>query len=316
MTNFARFKMTPSPSRDANNMPNSYLKNRRPQRGFTLIELLVVIAIIAILIALMLPAVQQAREAARRTQCKNHLLQLGLAITNYDSSFEVLPPGTVNLEGPIVNTPEGYHMSWIVQMLPMMEQSHMFSKIDFQQSAYSAANDEVRKIQMGSMSCPSDFKPNYEIENVGNVVASSYAASFGGADVAIDDDNNGIFFRNSSVTFEQIRDGASNTIMVGEKIYPRDNQDLGWMSGTSATLRNTGVGMNKGWDVANYFSRTETQPTAAPSPTATGGFSSMHMGGGNFLLGDGSVRFLSQNVDEKVYSYLGNRDDRELLGNF
>ena len=96
-------------------------------RGFTLIELLVVIAIIAILIALLLPAVQQAREAARRTQCKNNLMQLGIAFHNYDMAFEMLPPGCVNSTGPIHNIPEGYHMSWTVQILPMMEQQGLFA---------------------------------------------------------------------------------------------------------------------------------------------------------------------------------------------
>ena len=291
-------------------------RNRRTQSGFTLIELLVVIAIIAILIALLLPAVQQAREAARRTQCKNNLMQLGLAIHNYDMSFEMLPPGTVNAEGPIVNVPEGYHMSWIVQILPMFEQSQVFRNVDFGEGAYSAANDKVRSMQIPSLSCPSDYKANYNISNVGAVVASSYAGSFGGTDVPIDDENNGLLFRNSSITFEQIRDGASNTIVIGEKIHPRNSQDLGWMSGTSATLRHTGVAINGGWDVIQYFSRTSTEPTTAPSPTATGGFSSLHTGGANFLLGDGSVRFLSEHIGQDILSYLGNREDMELLGNY
>lgn len=289
---------------------------RRSLAGFTLIELLVVIAIIAILIALLLPAVQQAREAARRTQCKNNLMQLGLALHNYDMSFEMLPPGTVNLDGPIENLPVGYHMSWVVQLLPMMESSHLFKSIDFSVSAYDIANESVRTTQMSVLSCPSDYKPNYAIEGLGNVIASNYAASFAGDDTLINDSNNGLMFLNSSVTFSQIRDGATNTIMVGEKINPRDTSDLGWMSGTSSTLRNTGVAMNKGWDVVKYFSPTMTTPTAAPSATATGGFSSMHFGGGNFVLADGSVRFISERVDQELYGHLGNREDMQLVDDF
>src|ERR1700754_2067028 len=91
-------------------------------RAFTLIELLVVIAIIAILIALLLPAVQQAREAARRTQCKNNLMQLGIALHNYQMAFEPPPPGVVNSTGPVLNSPSGYHMGWIAQILPYIEQ--------------------------------------------------------------------------------------------------------------------------------------------------------------------------------------------------
>ena len=86
--------------------------------GFTLIELLVVIAIIAVLIALLLPAVQAAREAARRAQCVNNLMQLGIAMQNYESSHEMLPPGVVNLTGPILDQPKGYHFGWLVQILP------------------------------------------------------------------------------------------------------------------------------------------------------------------------------------------------------
>lgn len=289
---------------------------RRSHRGFTLIELLVVIAIIAILIALLLPAVQQAREAARRTQCKNNMMQLGLAMHNYDMSFEMLPPGTVNLEGPIKNTPVGYHMSWIAQLLPLMEQTHMFGHMDFNKGAYDDENSDPREIAMASFLCPSDFKPGYKIDTVGNVIASSYAASFGGDQSAIDSDNNGLLYLNSSTTFEAIRDGATNTILVGEKIHPRETDDLGWMSGTSATLRNTGVGINKGWDVVKYLDPEDKSETVAPNDTDTGGFSSLHTGGANFLLADGSVRHLSRSIDSQTYSHLGNREDLELLGDF
>src|SRR4051812_26811224 len=90
--------------------------------GFTLIELLVVIAIISVLIALLLPAIQAAREAARRVQCVNNLMQLGIALHNYESSYESLPPGVVNDTGPISNIPKGYHASWMLQLLPFLEQ--------------------------------------------------------------------------------------------------------------------------------------------------------------------------------------------------
>lgn len=206
------------------------------------------IAIIAILIALLLPAVQQAREAARQHRCKNNLMQIGLALHDYEMAFEMLPPGCVNLTGPIRNIEEGYHMSWIVQMLPSLEQASVFGKINFDASAYAATNGGFRMMVISTLHCPSDWQQNV---NQGNQTlgTNNYAACFGGENVPIDAKNNGLMFLNSSVGFREIRDGASNTIMVGEKCVIEDTNELGWMSGTKSTLRNTGVAINKGWDV-------------------------------------------------------------------
>ena len=280
------------------------------QRGFTLIELLVVIAIIAILVSLLLPAVQQAREAARRTQCKNNLMQIGIAMHNYDMSFEMLPPGCVNASGPIRNVEEGYHMSWIAQILPTIEQAGLFGTLDFNGGAYSASNATARATVIPPLLCPSEVAPV-----PGSV---NYSGCFGGEDVAIDTTNTGLLFLNSSIGYQAIRDGASNTILAGEKRISRGMKDLGWMSGTMATLRNTGVPINAGWDVGGpgAGNRNGGVPQPAPSDTATSGFSSYHTGGGQFILADGSVRFLSENIDPKIYSFLGSREDLQPLGDF
>ncbi len=286
------------------------VRRLRFRRGFTLIELLVVIAIIAILIALLLPAVQQAREAARRTQCKNNLMQLGIAMHTYEMSFEMMPPGTVNLTGPIRNLEEGYHMSWLVQILPAIEQAGLFGMINFNESVYAPLNAGPRAMVIVSFLCPSDNRQS------GGV--SSYAGCFSGDDVAIDVNNNGLLFLNSGVGYQEIRDGASNTILAGEKIVAAGFKDLGWMSGTMATLRNTEVPINAGWDIGG--SRTTRNgsmaPLPAPSDTATSGFSSQHTGGAQFVFADGSVRFLSENIDLKTYSYLGNREDLSAMQEF
>lgn len=292
--------------------------NRRPRlEGFTLIELLVVIAIIAILIALLLPAVQQAREAARRTQCKNNLMQIGLALHNYEMAYEVLPPGCVNETGPIRNLEEGFHMSWIPQLLPMMEQAALFSQINFDAGAYALTNGGFRSKAIPTLTCPSDWQ---RVTNLGTatIAMNNYAACFSGDDVAIDVKNNGVMFLNSSIGFRQIRDGASNTIMVGEKCVIDNTNELGWMSGTRATLRNTGVGINKGWDVGGGATGANRlrKPLPPPSDTDTSGYSSYHVGGSQFVLADGSVRFLSENISMPIYSHLGNREDMEILGDF
>lgn len=290
-------------------------RNQRKLSGFTLIELLVVIAIISILIALMLPAVQQAREAARRTQCRNNLMQIGLALHNYDMTFEMLPPGSVNPTGPIMNEASGYHMSWAVQILPMIEQTHVFDQIDFVSGAYGEANGQIRALALPSYLCPSDFGSETTVPELGSVVSLSYAGVYSGETGPIDATSDGLLYLNSGVTHRQIRDGASNTALIGEKIHPRYSVDLGWMSGTSSTLRTTGIEINRSWDAVAYFDR-DMQKPEPPEPSAAAGFSSMHAGGGQFLMGDGATRFISQNIDRQVYSYLGNREDLQLLGSF
>lgn len=291
----------------------------RRRRAFTLIELLVVIAIIAILMALLLPAVQQAREAARRVSCKNNLMQIALALHNYEMAFEMLPPGSVNTTGPIVNTPTDYHMGWTVQALPMLEQFNLYEQVDFSSGAYSASNGKVRGVRISVLQCPSDYNSQGDAGGVGLSIASSYAACFGGSDVPIDQDNNGLLFLNSGITWPQIRDGASNTILVGEKIHVRNSNDLGWMSGTRATLRHTGVRINGSWDSMTELTRTAAggrPPLTFPDDTVAGGYSSRHTGGAQFAFADGSVRFVSENIDLQTFSHLGNREDLQPLGEF
>ena len=130
--------------------------------------------------------------------------------------------------------------------------------------------------------------------------------------------NNGLLFLNSGVGYQEIRDGASNTILVGEKIIPPGFTDLGWMSGTMATLRNTGVAINTGWDIGGPRGTRggPVAPLPAPSDTATSGYSSRHTGGAQFAMADGSVRFLSENIDLKTYSLLGNREDLSAMEEF
>ncbi len=287
---------------------------QHPKRvGFTLIELLVVIAIIAIMVSLLLPAIQQCREAARRTQCKNNLQQMTIALHNYQSSFSCLPPGVVNETGPIINEAVGYHMSWLVQLLPFIDQEAMFRLIDFQLGAYADDNDSVRQNYVPVWHCPSDSSRSSYYE----AGASSYAGVTGGKDVPTDVDNGGLLFLNSSVGYQEIRDGASNTIMIGERRLddlPVDI-DLGWMSGTCATLRNSGRPINieaQLWD-----SPQNGQAVNSPTPDlATGGFSSYHTGGAQFAMADGSVRFIGENIDTELFGRLGEREDGQMIGEF
>jgi len=312
------------------------MKRSFGRAGFTLVELLVVIAIIGILIALLLPAVQAAREAARRTQCVNNLVQLSIALRNYESSHEVLPPGTIDATSPVQSTPQGYHMSWLVQILPYIEQPNAFKHIDFSVGVYDQKNQQVRAISIDLFNCPSDSATPGSLLGPNN-----YAGCHHDVEAPIADDNNGAFILNRALRYEDMEDGSSQTIFIGEKPLdelgaPGSPRDLGWMSGTRATLRNTGtapngtprIGLRPGalpappaqWPpVEGSGYQPAPAPGAAPPANAirtglwVGGFGSEHPGGCNHAFGDGSVRFVSNNISLPVYQQLGHRADGKLL---
>ncbi|MGE3315379.1 MAG: DUF1559 domain-containing protein [Planctomycetaceae bacterium] len=284
--------------------------NRR--RAFTLIELLVVIAIIAVLIALLLPAVQAAREAARRTQCKNNLMQIGLAIHNYEMAFEVLPPGTVNTSGPVDHVARGYHVSWTVQLLPFLEQQGAFNLFDFSAGVYDARNGQVRRLTIATYLCPS---VPAEPRNENNEGIATYAACHNDVDAPIDTKNTGAFYLNSNTRYRELTDGSTTTIFLGEKLPTND--EFGWFSGTRDTLRNTGHPLNGGVGNNQGEGRVEVVPLAGRnqqnSAVPAGSFASAHTAGAQFGFGDGSVRFISENINFSVYQQLGNRADGKLI---
>jgi prepilin-type processing-associated H-X9-DG protein len=314
-----------------------------------LIEVLVCIGIIGVLIALLLPAVQAAREQARRRQCGNNLSQLALAIANYESCHGCLPPGTIDGSGPIQSRAAGYHIGWIARILPFIEANNAFRHLDFSVGAYHPNNARVRRQYLAILYCPSDWSG-------GPIV--SYAGCHHDVEAPINADNHGVLFLNSRVRYRDIRDGRAQTIFLGEKRV--NGSELGWLSGTRATLRNAGTpinetsapggplaamqitGVSRGgmapgaeplperstlpgskatmpWvyaDDVTFDDQTEYQPAAAGGTVpalVVGGFESSHGGdGAQFAFGDGSVRFLPRSIDMTLYQRLAHRADGEL----
>jgi prepilin-type N-terminal cleavage/methylation domain-containing protein len=294
-------------------------------RAFTLIELLLVVGIIAILIGLLLPAVQSAREAARKTQCANNLLQLGVAISNYAAAHRTLPPGSVNDTSPIYDLPKGYHYSWTVQILPFLELDTLYRRFDLRESVYSPRNQTVQESRVRTFLCPSSRASS----------GINYAGCHHDVEAPIAEDNHGVLYLNSRVRYDDIVDGPASTILLGET---DGAGTLGWASGTRATLRNTGMGIND-----NRLVVAPVGPRSAPTKQANlgavkavvslpkdaqdslavtngivlvdfvGGFASAHFTGAQFLFCDGSVRFLNHSIDQRVYRLLGHRADGELI---
>ena len=262
------------------------------------------LAIIGILAGLLLPAIQQAREAARRSSCANNIMQLGLANHHYEFNMERLPSGVINPDGPIRSEPTGQHISWVVQVLPYIEQTTAYKKFDQKAGAYSSVNQSVREHGIALLRCPSN--PNFARKGPR---PTDYYGCSNSTEAPISEENNGLLFLNSKIRFRDMIDGSSHTILLGEGI---SINGLGWVSGTRASLRTT-VGMDPPTTYAQVVAA--SVPTSVPPVVDTlkvGGFGSYHFGGGNFAIADGSVRFLASQMDKQVFQNLGNRADEEL----
>lgn len=224
-------------------MQSSKESSVRGRRGFTLIELLVVIAIIAVLIALLLPAVQQAREAARRTQCKNNLKQIGLALANYEVSMGSLPPG--RLLNPV--TGQGHCFSAYAHLLPYMDQAPVYALIDFtgNPDANPGPNAAVTSLTLPMLQCPSDMQvvlqAGFGTHNYPLNTGTTYPVSMNNpSGVPI----TGIFYENSNIRFRDITDGTSQTVCISETVKSDPSGPTKW-DGVSQT---NGFVLNQGND--------------------------------------------------------------------
>ncbi|NOX54734.1 MAG: DUF1559 domain-containing protein [Planctomycetes bacterium] len=316
----------------------------RPAYGFTLIELLVVIAIISVLVALLLPAVQMAREAARKTGCRNNLKQLGLALHNYYDAYGTFPPGYVARQiapGDPATNETGPGFGWGTLTLSFLDQGPLQNRIDFAGDSRDASNLDAGQTVLAVFRCPTDpAADRFTVSGTSNsfmLATANYVGILGYGSAtrhAGRPVEPGIFFRNSSVKMRDITDGTSNTICVGERAHRHDfvptqppvDASSSWYAAIPGISRPSGMGMmtEAGSSLVLGHVGQPAMPPMMPRPmhhppgttNHIVNFSSMHSGGIFFLACDGSVRFLSKHVDYSVFRGLGVRNDGQPLGQY
>lgn len=315
---------------------------RRRLRGFTLIELLVVIAIIAVLVALLLPAVQQAREAARRTQCKNNLKQIGIAIANYESSHLIFPPGRL-----------GYPMVFSVQahILPHMDGANLYNLIDFNTApSFLAASNPMTRNEIAARTtipayiCPSDsgkvsgseFGPTNYAATTGSGIGTAASIKTG----------DGVMYSGSNIRFAHVLDGLSNTVCFSETILgpggspspsgpsAKPEQEVLELSGATVTTDAACVAGGGTWSVMrgakwmnghygdtlynHYYPPNHSRHDCGNASHNYGltAARSRHEGGVHVLLCDGSCKFVSENVYLGTWTGLSTRANGEVLAEY
>jgi len=274
-------------------VPPRRVRSSSAHCGFTLVELLVVIAIIGVLVALLLPAVQAAREVARRTSCTNNLRQIGVALTSYHDACGVLPAAVADDWG---GSPQLH--SWAVFVLPYVEEQALFDQYDFPAGQNAAVNQPVVSRSLPIYTCPSSDGATYEGD--GHYARGDYAAVSGIEPVV----NGGAMYPASHVKFRKITDGLAKTLLVGELYF----HNLGWARGSAAGTTGGGGGGGAAFSrgVSRWWSCNSpcAQPGLNPPKTSCNNyceqrfqFSSPHSGGVHFVYCDGHVEFLPENVD-------------------
>jgi prepilin-type N-terminal cleavage/methylation domain-containing protein/prepilin-type processing-associated H-X9-DG protein len=286
------------------------------RRGFTLIELLVVIAIIAILIGLLLPAVQKVREAAARLKCENNLKQIGLALHAFHDRQNAFPPGYQS-QVAADNSDLGPGWGWAAFLLDDLEQGALKQRINFNLQIGDPANAATRVTNLSVFTCPSEpMTSTFTVVDSGggaicDVARGNYVAMNGVLGVTDDAaDNNGVFLRNVRMKIADVPDGLSTTLFVGERCSAMS--DTTW----TGAVTNGVVPAKRYADPADQIANAEGAPALVlahgsrdhlpnnPLVFDADATASFHVQGVNFLFGDGSVRAISNNIDGLIYEAL------------
>lgn len=273
--------------------------NRR--RGFTVIELLVTIAIIGALVALLMPAVQAARESARRSTCQSRMKQLGLALHNYHDAHNALPPGTIIQRS---SSPPGTGWGWGAMVLPYVEQQSLHSGITFETPTVSGSNTGLIGQSLPVWRCPSDTAPpsvEINVSDAGSVMVAS--GNYCGVD--------GVLSAMSETRFSAVSDGLTQTLMLGERVYQPGTAGFNdrFVSAWCGVLATATTHVNSS---VPYLPASDATPIndGMDSP---GAFTSRHPGGAFFAMCDGSVQMISENINSGLFVALGTPAGGEVI---